>query len=193
MRREADLRGPPVDAPETPGAARAVLTYHRKSVYGAVVVMVILATAAEVPAVHFLVRPWSAPPAWALTALAIGGLLWIVADWRACRTRPIRVEDGTIRIRFGLRSRLDIPIRDVIELRASTPSERASRSSVDLRLALPGASWTRVELASPLRAAGPLGLGRTVRVLGLGVDEPGGLEAAVGAGRGSSLGPDAEL
>jgi len=63
---------------------------------------------------------------------------------------------------------------------------------VDLRLALPGASWTRVELASPLRAAGPLGLSRTVRVLGLGVDEPGALAAAVEAGRGSTPGPDPE-
>jgi hypothetical protein len=168
------------------GRAPAVgdgLTYHRKTSYGAVVFALVLATAAEVPAMHLLVRLWSERAAWVLTALGLYGILWILGDWRACRLRPVRVEGGALRIRFGLRWRIDVPLDAVTGVRAPTAAERSTRRSVDLRLALPGASWRVLELDREVVAVGMYGRRRHVRTLGLGVDEPERLRAVLDAAR----------
>lgn len=158
----------------------ATLTYHRKSAYGAIVFVLLLATLAEVPAAHFLVRQWSERAAWLLTALGLYGAVWIIGDWRACRARPVRFEDGVLRVRFGLRWRLDLPLGAIGVARVPTAAEKAARGAVDLRLALPGAKWTLLELNRPVEAKGPYGLRREVRTVGLGVDEPERLRALLG-------------
>jgi len=155
------------------------LTYHRQSAYGAVVVMLALVTLAEIPALHLFVRSWSQPVAWILTALGVYGLLWIVGDWRACRSRPMRIENGALRIRFGLRWRLDVALDDIVGLRAPTVDEEMMKGVVDLKLVLPGASWKILELERPVVARGPYGIRRTVRTLGLALDEPDRLDAAL--------------
>lgn len=157
------------------------LTYHRKSAYGAAVFALILATLAEVPAMHLLLRLWSERAAWVMTALGLYAVLWLVGDWRACRLRPMHVEDGTLRIRFGLRWRLDIPVERVVRMRAPTAAERATKRAMDLRLALPGVSWTVLELDHPVTAVGMYGRRRSVRSLGLGLDEPARLETLLSA------------
>jgi hypothetical protein len=182
------------DDPKTPNAEVAAadagtsnvpsfpsLTYHRKTAYGAVVFALILVTLGEIPAMHFLIRLWSDRAAWIFTALGLYAILWIIGDWRACRMRPIRVEDGTLRIRFGLRWRADVPLDGIVRVRSSTAAERATRGAVDLRLALPGGSWTVLELDRPVVAVGMYGRRRTVHSLGLGVDEPARLAAVLAA------------
>lgn len=161
----ASLRGP------------VSLTYHRKTAYGAIVFALVLATFGEIPAMHFLVRLWSDRAAWILTALGLYGLLWVIGDWRACRYRPLRVDGDTLRIRFGLRWSLDIPLERISAVRAPTASEKATKGAVDLRLALPGASWTVLELDRPVEAVGLYGLRRTISTLGLALDEPARLDA----------------
>lgn len=153
------------------------LSYHRKSAWGAVVFALLMATTVEVLAVHFLVSLWSHRLAWILTGLGLYGALWMYGDWRACRLRPVRVDDGVLRIRFGLRWRVDVPLDAVTELRAPTPEERATKGSVDLRLALPGSPWQLLTLDRPVQAEGIYGLRRSVRTLGLGLDEPRRLDA----------------
>lgn len=177
---------------ETPPHGDHMLSYHRGSAYGAIAVAVILASAAEIPAMHLLVGLWSAPAAWLLTILGVYGVLWVVGDWRACRARPVRVENGTLRIRFGLRWRMDVPLEHILSARPATGSERAHRRSVDLRLALPGAAWTRIELDRPVTATGMYGLRREVRTLGLGVDQPERLSAALDAFRAARPRPPSE-
>jgi hypothetical protein len=166
---------------DAPSDTAATLTYHRKAAYGAVVFVLLLVTLAEIPAMHLLLRHWSERAAWIWTALGLYGALWIVGDWRACRIRPVRVEDGTLRFRFGLRWRMDIPLASIRAVRAATPAERATKGSVDLRLALPGSSWTVLELDRPIEATGMYGIRRTVRTLGLGLDDPARLEALLEA------------
>ncbi len=155
------------------------LTYHRRTAYGAIVFALLLATAAEVAAVHFLASLWSHRLAWILSGLGAYGALWIYGDWRACRLRTVTVVDGVLRVRFGLRWRMDIPSAAVATVRPPTAREKTDKRAVDLRLALPGASFVVLELDRPVRAEGIYGLRRTVRTLGLGLDEPGRLEAAL--------------
>ncbi len=160
-------------------AAAPGFTYHRKTAYGAIVFALLMATAVEVAAVHLLVSLWSHRVAWILTGLGIYGALWVYGDWRACRLRPITVEARRIRIRFGLRWRVDVPLEAVTALRAPTAEERATKRALDLRLALPGATLQVLELDRPIPAQGIYGLRRTVRTLGLGLDEPTLLRAAL--------------
>ena len=138
-------------------------------------------TAVEVVSVHLLARMWSERLAWVLTALGVYGALWLVGDWRACKHGPIRLDDGVLRIRFGLRWRLDVPLSRVAALRPPTSKEMATKRAVDLRLALPGSRWQVLELDRPVEAEGIYGLRRTVRTLGLGLDEPTLLAAALEA------------
>lgn len=159
--------------------AAAHLSYHRKSAYGAIVFALLLATVVEVAGVHFLVSLWSHRAAWILTGLGVYGALWVFGDWRACRLRPVVVDRGALRIRFGLRWRLDVPLDAVQAVRAPTPEERAGKRAVDLRLALPGATWQVLELDRAVEAQGIYGLRRSVRTLGLGLDEPARLQAAL--------------
>jgi len=160
----------------TPACA---FTYHRESAYGAIVLVLLMATAAEVASVHFLVRLWSHRLAWILTGLGLYGALWLWADWRACGLLPACVEGSMLRIRFGLRWRLDVPLGSIVGIRAPTAEERATRRGVDLRLALPGAAWKVLELDRPVEARGVYGLRRTVRSLGLGFDDLDALSTAL--------------
>lgn len=157
------------------------LSYHRKTGYGAMVGVLLLVTAVEVVTMHLLVRTWSERLAWVLTALGVYGAIWVLGDWRACRHRPARAEKGVLRVRFGLRWRLDVPLASVTALRPPTPREMATKRGVDLRLALPGSRWRVLELDPPAEAEGIYGLRRTVRTLGLALDEPTLLDAALEA------------
>ena len=163
----------PTDASEGP-----TFTYHRTSMYGAVVFVVVLATGVEVGAAHLLLGLWSPPIAWILTAVGIFGALWMVGDWRACRLRPVEIGGGTVRIHFGLRWRLRIPIDTIERIRPPNPDERQSRSGPDLRLALPGSAWWVMELSRPLQARTVQGRHRAVRSFALGLDDMDGFVEA---------------
>lgn len=151
-------------------------TYHRKTAYGAIVYVLLMATVAEVVSVHLLVSLWSRRLAWLSSGLGLYGALWLWADWRACRLLPVRVQEGTLCIRFGLRWRLDVPLDAIAKIRAPTAGEQTTKSELDLRLALPGATWKVLELDRPICARGIYGRRRTIRTLGLGLDEFDGLD-----------------
>ncbi len=168
------------------------LTYDRRTSYGAILVALLLVSAAEIPALHLMVSLWSDTAAWLLTGLGAYGVLWIVGDWRACRLRPVRVDGDILRIRFGLRWRVDVPMEHLRQVRAPTGTERSDRSAVDLRLALPGASWQLLELDRPVTAVGMYGLQRQVRTLGLGLDAPERLMTALETYRAARPGPPSE-
>jgi len=177
---------------DTVPEAGGTLSYHRRTAYGAIVLAIILASAAEIPAMHLLVALRSETAAWLLTTVGAYGALWVVGDWRASLLRPVRVEDDTLRIRFGLRWRVDVPLEHILSVRPATGAERAHRKSVDLRLTLPGAAWTHIELDRLVTAVGMYGIRRQVRTLGLGVDEPERLSAALEAFRGARPGTPGE-
>lgn len=163
-----------------PATTEGALSYHRRSAYGAIVGALLLVTAAEVAAVHLVVSRWSVKAAWLLTALGVYGALWILGDWKACRSRPVVVWGGMLEIRFGLRWKLDVPLEQITGLRLPAGWSPGAQPPVDLRLALPGARIAVLELDRPVTAVGIYGLRRDVRTLGLGLDEPGRLAELLG-------------
>lgn len=146
-------------------------TYHRKAAYGGVVFAFVLISLAEIPALHLLLGLWSDRLAWLVTALGAYGMLWLIGDWRATRNLPILVRGEDLHIRFGLRWRIDIALDDIVAFRSPTAAERSRKKLVDLKLALPMSRWKVLELKRPVEARGIYGRRRTVRTLGLAIDE----------------------
>lgn len=171
---------PPAD--RSPDGSTA-FTYHRTGGWGAVVFAVSLAVAAEATAVHALVTGWSAPAAWVLTGLSLYSGLWLVADWRATRTRPVRLGEDGLLVRTGLRWTARIPLSAVSVARRAEAGE-AFDGDRELSTTLPGPPDVALELDRPVTVAGPFGIDRQVTRLGLAVDEPEAFLAALEAARG---------
>jgi len=157
-----------------PLAAR-VFTYHRTSGYGAIVFALLIITLGEGLPVHILVTRWSAKAAWALTALTLYSVLWILADYRATRLRPILLEADTLCVRTGLRWTVRIPRALIVAVHKKAP-----KSEPFLRTALPTARPMWIELSEPVTAQGPYGIEKKARWISVAVDEAEELRQALG-------------
>jgi hypothetical protein len=158
----------------------ADFSYHRKTGYGAVVVALLLAIAAEIVPIHATLARANGTLAWVVTALSLYGAVWLISDFRAIRLRPIRLESDRLVIRFGLRWTLSVPLDRIDQTRPIGAS--ANAVPADLRLALPGARRISIQLNQPVVAIGIYGLQRDVMAIELGVDEPDRLLRALTTG-----------
>lgn len=163
-------------------------SHHRTGGWGAVVFALCLAVAAEATAVHALAAGWSLPAACVLTAGSVYGGLWLVADWRATRTRPHLVGTDRLLARVGLRWTADVPLDRVEEVRERRPGDDPAADG-GLNTVAVGAPDVVVVLRRPVTAEGPFGVRREALRLWLAADDPEGLVAAVrsaaGPGRGA--------
>jgi hypothetical protein len=151
---------------------------HRAIAYVPFMVAAMMAVGIETIAVHLLLRLWSPTAAWILTAISLYTLLWLIGDVHAVRLRPIRVEDGLLRLRLGLRWDATIPLAAIAAVEA--PGEdRDTDARGDLKAVLLGAPNCRIRLREPVRAVGLYGITRSVRIIDLHVDDPAGFEAAL--------------
>lgn len=139
---------------------------------GGIHVALVVASIVEVVAVHLLVSRWSHLAAWILTALALYGLLWILADLRAIRLRPSTLDDRTLVIRTGLRWTMSIPRDRIRAVERRDWRHRFGRGEDELSLAVVGEPDIIIELDRPLPATGPFGITRTARRIGFSADRP---------------------
>ena len=172
------FRRPPRQA-ETSGA----FTVHRTTSYLPILVAIGMALIVETVAVHFLVRVWSAKLAWVLTALSAYTLLWLMGDYRALVSRPIRLSATHLRFRYGLRWEADIP-RDAIVEAGLLPPALAPTPKEKTRLvaSLPGGPNLRMWLERPVEVLGLYGWRKTITELRVRVDEPEKLRDALVSG-----------
>jgi hypothetical protein len=157
-----------------PLAAR-VFTYHRTSGYGAIVFALLIITIGEGLPVHILVTRWSAKAAWVLTVLTAYSVLWILADYRATRLRPILLDADTLHLRTGLRWTVHIPRAHIAAIHKKAP-----KSEPSVRTALPTATPMWIELSEPVTAQGPYGIEKKVRWISVAVDEAAEFRQALG-------------
>jgi hypothetical protein len=163
--------------PHLPPGARPV-TVHRTAGFGAVAFALALAGVGETIGLHLLVALVSARAAWVLTGLAIYGLVWLVGEWRALGLRPMLLHEGALEVRVGLRLRGVVPL-DAIRAVCLGSDARAHRGAV---VASPvGSPNLYLHLDREIGLAGPLGRLRRGVCLGLRVDEPEALAAALRA------------
>lgn len=161
--------------PGQAGGARAY-AYGRGAgaLYGAVMGAVVV----ETLVVHLLVSRWSEAAAWGLTALGVYTVLWILADFRATRLRPVTVDDDVLVLRTGLRWTVRIPRERVVAVRKPDWRTRFGAAEGELNVAVAGAPNVVVEVNGDVVAHGPFGTTRRARAFGVAVDEPGAFLAA---------------
>jgi hypothetical protein len=148
-----------------PAGARS-FTYHLKSGYGAILGALAMVIVAETVPVHLLLARWSPRVAWTLTVLGLYSLVWLIADFRATRLRPIVADERSLHLRCGLRWSVTVPRERIVAVH-----ERAPKSEPVLRLTLPMARPLWLELDAPVTADGPYGLQRQARWIAVAVDD----------------------
>lgn len=125
--------------------------------------------AVELPIAHALLHLFSPTLAIVVSALTAYGLLFMFADYRATRLRPITVTGDMVRIRYGVLTDLRLPRAAIVEVGFvdRTPRRAAGR----MRLVGMGRANLRLRLAPGTRLATPFGT-REVAELFIGVDQP---------------------
>lgn len=155
-------------------AARGVaFPGHTRRGYPAVLGALLLAVAAETVVLHLVVARASSVAAWVLTGLSIYSAVWLLGDLFAGRHNPTLLTDGTLHLRTGLRWRVDVPLPRIRAVHTAPPDG----GSVDFIFLGPPDLW--IECDEPVVVEGPFGLRRRSRHLGIGVDDPAALRAAL--------------
>lgn len=170
------------EVPPTPAPDEALLTYHRESGLGGLLVGLGFAAAVELVGVHFLLAHFGyTTAAWVASALSLYGMLWIIGDWRAILARPIRLSDEALTLHIGLRWRATIPTAS-ISARAIGATEVLPPGDRDrLDTSLMGDPNVLLTLDAPVAVRGPYGMTRTVSAISLNLDDPHALLARLGA------------
>jgi hypothetical protein len=157
-------------------ADQLVLPYHRTSGYGAVVGLLTILIGLETLGFHLLIQHWSAPLAWSLTLLSLYSLLWIMGDYHAARLHPIILTPEQVHIRTGLRWRIDVAWTAIAAVQMGMPRTRLHSY---VNAAVYGEPQLVLHLKEPVMAYGILGMRKSVRHIGLTVDDPRRFHAEV--------------
>lgn len=161
-----------------PEATEERFSLHRRSGFGLLIGGALVATAAEIVPVHFLLHYFVHPAAgWVLTALSLYGGVFLLAHWQAVRHRPIELGEDTLLLRTGLLWQVVIPYRQISELRTVKATEVKVEDALQAHPA--GRPSHCLELSQPVSAQGPYGLHRETRRIAFFVDEPGRFETAL--------------
>ncbi len=175
---------------QPPPNADHAFTVHRRSGIGLLMGGALIATAAEIVPVHWLLHHFvGAAAAWILTAFSVYGGFWLVGHWRAVQTRPIEMEDDGLTLRQGLIWDLHIPWSRVASLRRVPATEGPVQGA--LRMTVAGLPSHCLQLTSPCVARGPYGLQKSVEHVTFFVDETARFDAEWKI-RGPSNGQDIE-
>jgi hypothetical protein len=161
-----------------PAGARP-FTYHRRNAFAAILIALAAMSVVELFAVHLVVHVRAPRAAWALTAVSLFGVVWIVGFLRAVLLRPVLVTADALEVRTGVQWRLVVPRSAIVAVETGYPKVPRKGTPGWLRAVAIGQPNVVVRLSAPLVAGGPYGIRRTVSHVALAVDEPAALAAAL--------------
>ncbi|MCA1012920.1 hypothetical protein [Halobacillus halophilus] len=152
-------------------------SYHKKSEYFGVFLMLIHAMVIEIIAVHVLLMQFSHTAAWLATILDVYALLFLIGDYQAIRKAPVHIGNQSLDLQKGLRFHISIPFEIIEQIRPchQTAKECSSdKAALDLTLAglEPAQPQYILELSQPLEAHLCFGLKREISRMYITVDEP---------------------
>ncbi|MBI3154758.1 MAG: hypothetical protein HYZ20_05065 [Burkholderiales bacterium] len=136
----------------------------------------LLLLAIELPIAHVMLHLFSPTLALAVTAATLYGGLFLFAEYRATRLRPVTLDDGIVHLRYGIVTDARLPVRAIVE--AQAVDMRPRRASGRMRLMGMGRANVRLRLAPGTRLKTIFG-GKEIAELYIGLDEPGRFIAAV--------------
>ncbi len=156
-----------------PRADEVAFSYHRESGYGSLLLTLTFVAVLELVGAHLLVAAWRGRgAAWALTALSLYGLVWLLGFYQAVRLRPVTVGADSVLVRAGLRWGIRIPFSQVEGVLQPAPGQPPPRGADYLRAVSLGEPQFIIRLREPLSARGLYGTSRRVRAVGVAVDDP---------------------
>ncbi len=147
----------------------AVFSYHRKSGYGAILGVMMMALVTETLALHILLQQWRSLAAWIFTGLSAYSMLWLLGDYHALRLHPIILSADTLFLRTGLRWRVNLPLNNIAAIEKFHAREK--RGKEYLSLAIFGAPRLVLHCKQPTLVQGLFGIKRMVSQIGLYIDE----------------------
>jgi hypothetical protein len=152
----------------------------RRARAGAITVVIGALIAIETTALHLLL--WNLAPliAGSLTVMSLAVLAWLVADYRAMGREAFRVHPGEIDLRIGRRLSAVIPRTTIASAIAPSRRDIPQPGGDYLNATKPAAPNILLTLNAPVRVRAVGGLKRSVKRIGLCVDEPERLLAALG-------------
>lgn len=127
---------------------------------------IIMAVLVETAVVHLLVSLWIGWVAWILTISGLSSILWLLRDFNAARLNPSVVTESGLELRTGLRWRADLDWTEIVGIHDTPPEEE----SVTMTLLGQPDFW--LECRQPNVVHGVFGIERSVKFIGLGVDDP---------------------
>jgi hypothetical protein len=148
---------------QPPPRGERVVRWANVEDWTGVMIGLVVVVVAEAIGLHlWLMTEW--PRAvWFLTLSDLYAIIWLVADARALGLSSVRSEGGVVDIRFGLRWSASVPAGQIESI------ERVAGEGqvFDLELSLVEAPRTRVTFREPVPFRGPYGIRRSVRSVGL--------------------------
>lgn len=165
-----------------------VFTATNTSFYGSLVLGLVLATAFELVAIHFLISSFIDSYQWAfhvgIVVVHLYGIAWLLGDFRLMRERGFELTNDTLRIRLGARWNADVPLALIqsVELGEVPELDRlAGEKLPDGTVAI--TPWDTpnltLRLAEPVTVYTYFGLSKQASVLQLRLDEASKLSGAL--------------
>tara|TARA_B100000795_G_C22724192_1_gene408730 strand:- start:62 stop:1078 length:1017 start_codon:yes stop_codon:yes gene_type:complete len=97
-------------------------SYHKSSGTIALLLVFIFLILVETSVVHLLLQKWSILAAWILSILSIYTCIQVFGIMRSMSKRPISIDNGELKLRYGLFSESTISISNIEEIELSTKS-----------------------------------------------------------------------
>jgi hypothetical protein len=156
---------------------------YREARSGAVTVGLSMAIAIETAVVHLWLGARHPAWAWSLTALSVGSLLWLAAEYRAMGRGAIQVTPDALELRVGRRASTRVPRGQIRSAAAATWRDLPEASAKGyLNATAPAEPNVLVTFVPPARVRLGGGLfSREISRLGLRLDDPSGFLHAVKA------------
>jgi hypothetical protein len=151
---------------------------YRSSRSGGLVLGLAMAIGVETIALHALFmrsHPWVA---WTLTLTSVYALWWIVSDYRAMGTGAVAVSDA-VQLDVGRRVHARFTLADIAGVSRPTWRERPTRAADYLNATKPAEPNVLITLKTPATARLAGGVRRSVQRIGLHVDDPAAMVAAL--------------
>lgn len=159
-------------------------SYHRRSIVGLMLVIVVVSTPAELLLVELFV-PW-AWLRWLLLVAALYGLLWLVGFYASLVTLPHRLAQTGIRLYYGVLVEGQVPYAAIEQVELRRRNVPGGRDGLQLApsdeaayLAVGGRTDVTLTLSTPIILRGLLRSTPPVRTVHLAADQPAALAAAL--------------
>lgn len=110
---------------KAPVANHRLFSYAKSSNAKDMFWVVLVAQLPTLPFVHFMMDNIGHPlAAWLVTLLTLWSVVYYYAQIEAIKHLPIEMTDTRLLFRFGLSWSADIPLSDIVEIKALTPSDK---------------------------------------------------------------------